>query len=162
VRITPEQIELVKNAVALIADAFENEEAQQIISEATTFDETMSILLNAVSEFEMIEVGISERQKQLAERKKRAQESRDVVRQIMHELLSASGMKKFMADEATVGLQAKPPSVEILDDSLLADSYVRIKKEADKAAIKTALSNGIDVAGARLIVGGESLVIRRK
>ena len=53
----------------------------------------------------------------------------------------------------------KTTSVDVQDLEVLPDEYVKVKKEADKTAIKQAIKLGVIVPGAEL-VNGRSMTIR--
>ena len=101
------------------------------------------------------------RQDDLRERKARLEKRQKVRRSIVQAALDTAGIRKLERAEYTASLRAVPPGVEIIDPDALPDSLVRIKREADKTAIKKALGEG-PVAGARLTNGGETISIRRK
>ena len=57
---------------------------------------------------------------------------------------------KFERDGVKVSCRKLPSSVIVDDVDKLPDSFIRLKREADKATIKKHLEAGDDVAGARL------------
>lgn len=76
-----------------------------------------------------------------------------------------AGIIKLMDDNGVRSTQqcyfkATPKSVVILDEKLLKDEFIRIKREPDKIAIKKAIDDGKTVDGAQLSNGGETLVIK--
>lgn len=75
--------------------------------------------------------------------------------------LELAGERKVKGARFTVAIQANAPSVELeeTDPEALPPEFVRVKKEVDKTAIKTALQAGEPLAFARL-VQTESVRIR--
>lgn len=104
---------------------------------------------------------IAARQSDLRDRKARLERRQKVRRSVVQAALDTAGIRKLERAEYTASLRAVPPGVEITDPDALPDHLVRIKREADKTAIKKALGEG-PVAGARLTNGGETISIRRK
>lgn len=77
------------------------------------------------------------------------------------DLLNELGVKSMPLPEATLSAKALPPSVVgEADPAMLADAFVRIKREADKAAIKAALQAGQFVPGYSLSNGGQTLQMK--
>ena len=59
-----------------------------------------------------------------------------------------------------VGFDAIGEHVIITDESQIDEDFFRVKREPDKKAIKEALEVGINVRGAEMSNGGETLSIR--
>lgn len=104
---------------------------------------------------------IKARTDELRDRKARFERRQKVRRSIVQAALDTAGIRKLERAEYTASLRAVPPGVEVIDADALPDNLVRIKREADKTAIKKALGEG-PAAGARLTNGGETISIRRK
>jgi hypothetical protein len=73
----------------------------------------------------------------------RAQSKRDAVLQALCEL----DVKRLDAPDMTVTVSAGRPGVEITDLSLVPERYVRVKVEADRAAINAAMKDGEAIPG---------------
>lgn len=58
--------------------------------------------------------------------------------------------KPKIEGEVFVARITKSEQVEITEEKLLPDEYMRVKKEPDKTLIKDAIKNGTDVPGARI------------
>lgn len=105
-------------------------------------------------------LAIGERAKELAVRKDRYTRRKDAMRALLLRLLKAADLNKVSLPEATVSVGKGRAGVEIVDESLLPDNVVKLKREPDKTAIKAALDAGEDVPGAALRLGGETITVR--
>ena len=76
--------------------------------------------------------------------------------------MESRGVRKLEGKTATLSLRSCPPSVQILDPSVLPAQFLVIKQEAvpDKKAIKSAIEAGMEVPGADLQFGKQSLIRR--
>ncbi|MDH0125446.1 siphovirus Gp157 family protein [Brucella intermedia GD04153] len=105
-------------------------------------------------------LAIGERAKELAARKDRYARRKDAMRALLLRLLKAADLTKVSLPEATVSIGKGRAGVEIVDESLLPDNVVKLKREPDKTAIKAALDAGEDVPGAVLREGQPTLTVR--
>lgn len=103
---------------------------------------------------------INERAKELSARKERYNRRKDAMRALLLRLLKAADLSKVSLPEATVSVGKGRPGVEIIDETLLPDNVVKLKREPDKTAIKAALDAGQEVPGATLKVGNETITVR--
>lgn len=97
----------------------------------------------------------------IEQREKRLKARQEVIRNIIRRLLEVSEMRKITVANGTVFLTQKPSSVEILDEGLIPDEYMLIKKTPIKTLIGEKLKAGEDVPGTQLSNGGETLTIRQ-
>ena len=104
--------------------------------------------------------GIQNARARLDERMGRLQNKSDMIRRLLKRLLDVAEMRKVMAPSGTVSIGAKPPTVEIVDEGLIPDEFMRITKAPSKTLIGNALKAGQDVSGATLSNGGETLIVR--
>lgn len=105
-------------------------------------------------------LAIGERAKELAARKDRYTRRKDAMRALLLRLLKAANLNKVSLPEATVSIGKGRAGVEIVDEALLPDNVVKLKREPDKTAIKAALDAGEDVPGAVLREGQPSVTVR--
>lgn len=95
---------------------------------------------------------IKEEESALSRRRKAKEAKVDRLKSYVAEHMKISGKKKFEAARCKASLTTSK-SVEI-DDEVFFDcapeEYIRIKKEADKPAIKFAIASGIEIAGASI------------
>ena len=82
------------------------------------------------------------------------------IRRILQRLLEVADMRTVQAANGTVSLGLKPLGVEIVNEDLIPDELMRIKKEPNKTLIGQKLKAGEDVPGARLSNGGDTLIVR--
>lgn len=98
--------------------------------------------------------------KRLTERKKTLEANVTRTREYLRTGMLASGIRKIKGPTFSLSLVDCPERVEIEDESLLPDAYVRIKREPSKSAILAAYkADGECVPGTR-IERGTRLVIR--
>jgi hypothetical protein len=153
------------STVAEIVKAFEaeGEEAMwEAIKNGSNFSEVLSEALRQLHDTEDFIGALGAREDTISERKARLRERANRLRTLLHSVLLTSGVRKAELPEATISVTAVPVGVKILDESQLPESFTRIKREADKTAIKEALKRGEVVPGATLTNGGETITIRSK
>ena len=137
----------------LRADAIEGEtDAHRIIERA----------LLERQEAEMMVSGIKNREALMAERRARFERKSEAMKVLIRSIMKAAKLDRLQLTEATLSITKGRASVGIenLDD--LPQGFFHTKREADKAAIKTALEAGHEVPGAILVTGSEGLTIRAK
>jgi hypothetical protein len=61
---------------------------------------------------------------------------------------------------SSVSFKALPPSVIVVNEAELPDEFVKIERKPNKTAIGNALKAGMQVPGASLSNGGETIQIR--
>ncbi|OAE39702.1 siphovirus Gp157 family protein [Brucella intermedia] len=105
-------------------------------------------------------LAIGERARELSARKDRYTRRKDAMRALLLRLLKAADLNKVSLPEATVSVGKGRAGVEIVDESLLPDNVVKMKREPDKTAIKAALDAGKIVKGAVLREGQPTLTVR--
>lgn len=106
-------------------------------------------------------MAIRQEEQALAARRKANENRATSLERYIQSCMSGSGLQKFETPRCKASL-THSKSVEIADDvffALAPEEYVRVKKEADKAAIKKAIGAGADIPGA-CIVENERLTIK--
>lgn len=98
----------------------------------------------------------------LSERKARAERSADALKVLAQDLMDAADQDKITLPEATLFTTKPCESVNVTDVDELPQGYFKIKREADKTALKTALMAGETIPGAELQLGLSGLTIRVK
>lgn len=94
---------------------------------------------------------LKDEEKRLAEKRRELENKTVYLTDYIYENMKALNMQKAKAGTFDLKIQKNPKSVKILDEAKIADNYIRVKKELDKAKIKEALNNGLIVEGAELI-----------
>lgn len=98
--------------------------------------------------------------KEMSERRDRYGRQQEAARDGIFRIMQAAELTKLELPEATLSVRPGAVRVVITDEADLPDSFVRVKREADKAAIKDALKAGQFVPGAALSNGGPTLHVR--
>ena len=116
-------------------------------------------ILNREAEIGLLEEHIKTMQGKLKTLKNR----NGSLKEYMHRQMTAAGITEIKADNGTFSAKIvkNPPSVDVYDITLLDPAYIRekISYEPDKTAIKSALQNGENIQGARLVKDKTSLRI---
>lgn len=94
---------------------------------------------------------IKEEENRLATKRRKIENDMKNLKSNLEFSMKALDKTKFKTNKFSFNIQKNAPSVQILDESLIADDYIRTKKEVDKTAIKNALKEGVEVEGATLI-----------
>jgi len=105
---------------------------------------------------------IDERIRALRNRKSASQNREQSFKGMTEAVYNAIGEDKIKRPEYTVYKQAGRVSVQVTDESLIPDAYMRIKKSPDKKALQSALEGNTNLSGAELVKGDDYIVIRRK
>ena len=82
------------------------------------------------------------------------------VRREIQRGMEETGVRKIELPECTLSLLSVPPSVIIIDESLLPDDFCTIVRKPDRKSIKAALEDG-EVPGAMMSNGGTALSVRK-
>lgn len=127
---------------------------------STDFNEVMDKLLGMMRESETLAEAVSARVGKLRERQTRLTHRAQFYRGLMHRLLEKTGLKSVALPEAKISVVNAPDKVIITDEAAIPDAFMRITKEPNKAAIKTALKNGEYVSGATLSNPGTTIQVR--
>lgn len=138
----------------LIADSIEGE---------TDAMEAVSKLLRWKAEQDAIAAAIKAQESDLAARRKRYEERGQGARMAIAAFMDQVGLNKIERPEATLSLRQGGVSVVKAPDfsaDALPDDLVKIKREADAAALKAALEAGREVPGACLSNGATVLTVR--
>lgn len=86
----------------------------------------------------------------------------DKFKEYVKENMQRLDLQKIETSLGTIAVAKNPASVEIYDETLITDEYMKEKVTVtvDKTAIKEALKNGKKVLGARLVEDKTSLRIK--
>jgi hypothetical protein len=90
--------------------------------------------------------------------KDRAGKRREVVREAMLE----SHIPKLTPPDFTASLRPAPPSVQVVDEFLIPETFWETTRRLRKRELLDALKDGIPVEGAALSNPGMSLTVRKK
>ena len=138
----------------------DDEFKQDILEGSTDYLEIIDRLVVNLSITQEYITGIQTARARLDDRAHRLHAKEDLIRRLLKRLLDIADMRKVTAPSGTVSIGSRPPSVEIVDEALIPDAFMRISKAPSKTLIGNALKAGEDVPGARLTNGGETLIVR--
>lgn len=135
----------------LLADTLEGE---------TDLHRVVEKLVTQVREHDMLAEALAARIGMIRERQTRATMRMNFYRGLIHRLLTHTGVKSVPTVEGKVSVVNAPDRVIITDEAAIPEEFMRIKKEPDKSAIKTALKSGKHISGATISNGGTTITIR--
>ena len=84
----------------------------------------------------------------------------DLLRATAFGIMDVIDEKRITLPDLTASIRNGVQSAVIVDEGTLANEYIRIRREPDKAAILADLKRGVVVAGAQLSNGAPSLMIK--
>lgn len=108
---------------------------------------------NLVEELEIYMSRLRDRKSWLEHR---AKKKRAIALHAMQEI----DVKHITAPDMNIGVRFVPPAVVIVNEDLIPFSFLRIRKEPDKALIKDELKHGRTVPGATLGNGNFTLSVK--
>lgn len=116
-----------------------------------------------IRNMEALPDAIKAEEKRLAERRKAIEKRVDNIKHWLFVNMQACGITKIESPVFTVALQNNPSSVIIDDEALIPADYLRVPEvpppSPDKALIKQAINDGLEVPGAHL-QSSQRLVIK--
>lgn len=155
---------VIKEISTLLNDFPQLKEDEELLTDTlegnTRFNEIMERFLSAMRENETLAEAISQRIGKLRERQTRLTHRAQFYRSLMHRLMEWSGLKSVALPEAKISVINSPEKVIVTDESAIPDDFMRISKEPNKAAIKSALKSGSIIPGATLSNGGTTISVR--
>lgn len=107
-------------------------------------------------------VGIKAEIDRLSDRKKTIENNIKQMKKALQDAMEITGKTKFKTELFSFGIRSNAPAV-VIDGELenIPTEYLRIKEpEIDKAKIKEALKNGVDLEGVAHLEKSSSLVIK--
>lgn len=150
---------LVQRLREAFPDASDEDLADSIEGEST-LDEAIMATLRAANENDATAAGLKAYMDKLAERASILKLRSERLRQAALQAALEAGLKKFSAPDFTASIATGKPKVQITGD--VPDTFCRIKKEPNKAAIEDALSVGIKLPWAELSNAPPHWVTRTK
>ena len=105
-------------------------------------------------------LGIKDARARLDNREDRLKAKSEMIRRLLKRMLDMAELPSASTPSGTVSIGKKAQGVEILDESLIPEKFMRITKAPSKTLIGNALRAGEDVPGATLDNGGETLIVR--
>ena len=105
-------------------------------------------------------LGIKDARARLDDRLTRLQAKSEIIRRLIKRLLDVAQLRNVSTPSGSVTIGAKAKGVEIVDEDLIPESFMRITKTPNKVLIGEKLKAGEDIPGATLTNGGETLIVR--
>ena len=94
-------------------------------------------------------------------RKKRMKDGIEFKRTLICNAMEQAGIKSLETEAGVVTVKAVAPSLMVTDESKIPSQFwVSKEPTLDKAALKKALAEKVDIAGAELSNGGQTIQIR--
>lgn len=128
----------------------------------TNMEETLSQLVEMISDADSMVEAIKSRIAALSERKARFERREDALRSLAKGLLEKADLRKFVLPEATVSLSYRAPAPVITNEAAIPDDFCKFKRSPDIKKIKEAYADGKSVDGTALGNFSHSLTIRFK
>lgn len=147
--------------LAAYPEMAEDEELRRDMLEGSTAAyDVLTRLVNIEREANSMGKAVAARVSDLQARKARADKRKEAMRVLMLRVMTAAGIQKAPLVEATVSVSKGRDSVEITDETLLPDDFVRIERVPDKKALLDAVKGCGEIPGARLKTGEPTLTVR--
>ena len=145
------------------ARADDDPEMLEILGEAT--DDVHAILarvLRASVDADDLMEGAKERARIINARAAHYAAQKDQLRALAYAIMDTIGEAKLKLPDLTASISAGKPRVNIVDEALIPDEYVRIKREPNRAEILAGMVLGELVPGAELVPPVPTLTVRTK
>jgi hypothetical protein len=126
---------------------------------STHLDEFLSNVLRKIGATQTIIEGTKAYLDEIHERKSRMERREHALRQLIHKVMDTAGLRKRELAEATVSIRNGQAKVVIIEEGLIPDEFMRIKKEPDKTRIKAAIQAHEQVPGCSLSNAEETIAI---
>lgn len=141
---------------------FDNDALLDTLEGCTNLIDAIEKILLEAEEKKQYAACIAEMIKNNQARKKRYEAGADSLRQFAKQLMHEAGLPSIKTPAVTASI-AKSQTVLELDESAVFDEkYMVIVKTPSKTLIKSALQNGAEIEGARLVEGEASLRVSMK
>lgn len=149
---------------ALLADypelASDEQALQDTIEGETQAIEAIAALIRSAQEDKAMAKALKEMNEERQIRKERIEARADRREQAAYMLMSAIELRRLVQPDFTLSVRSTPWGVRVDYPEAVPDSFCRIKREPDKAAIKAEYAAGRDVPGVTKTNGGEVLAVR--
>lgn len=156
--------DVIKQINILLAEYPQLAEDEELLKDTlegnTRFNEIMERFLGEMRENETIAEAVSQRIGKLRERQTRLTHRAQFYRTLIHRLMEFAGIRSVSLTEAKISVVNSPDKVIITDEAAIPDAFMRVTKEPNKAAIKSALKSGSIISGASLSNGGTTISVR--
>lgn len=127
---------------------------------AGDIEQKAAALVRLVRDLELDADKIAEEQKRLAARKKTVDNNVRRLTEYLRVNMTAANIHRVKAATFSISLSDGAERVEVLDESLVPETYIRTKREVNKAAVLDAYKVTGEIVPGCDIVRGSRLVIR--
>ena len=94
---------------------------------------------------------LKEEEKRMADRRRSLENKRDYLKEYLQQQLEFAGLQKIKRPTLTVAIQNNPPSVEVLDETLIPSHYmIPQPSKVDKKSILSLLKDGQNIPGVEM------------
>lgn len=129
----------------------------------TNLHETIRSTLLSVEEDQLMVDGLTARIDDLNERRARFKDRIEAKRALIEQALQIGGEPKVETDLGTVYLRPVPAKVVVTDEaSIPSQFWLPEPPKLNTKAVLAALNSGLEIPGATLSNGGQSMTLRRK
>lgn len=159
--------QFVKAEIAKLIEAYPELESDESLRADTIEGQTnaLRIIERALAErqdADMMAGAVKTREEELFARRGRFERKAEAMKALIKSIMRAAGLDKLTLTEASLSLTKARQTVGIEDLDALPQGYFKTTRQADKAAIKSALEQGEQIPGAFLVTGDTGLTIRTK
>ena len=151
-------------AAALLSDIGRDDEelANDMIEGETSLLEAIEFALNGLDDAEVIIEGCKAKEKQISDRRARAERRRETIRALIERALATADVATLKTPTATLTLRSTPIKALYSEEADIPAEYWRKPDPVlDKKKINDALADGAEIPGVTLSNGGVSVNIRR-
>lgn len=132
-------------------------DTMESISDSAT--EKAEALAKMIDNFKADEEKLAEEVKRLQAKRKTLKNSAEFLMNELEQFHKASGIKN--AGIYKFKYRKLPASVDVLDEKLIPDAYVKIERKPSKTDIKKAIQDGLEVPGAKLATDKVKFEVRK-
>jgi len=157
-------VDMLRRTIELLLERYPelsaDEELRADMLEGTTdFRETMERLLRRTQDAIYLSNACQAAMRDIKDRQDRFDKRVEFGRELMKRLMEVAEIRKMEFPTATISIRVVPPAVVILDESVIPEDFMRIKKEPNKTLLKEMLEK-MDVPGVTMSNGGTAITIR--
>lgn len=115
-----------------------------------------------ISHLESQQAAAAAEVKRLQDRKRSLERAQERIERSVERVMTTWGMTKLEGRLSSLSLKKCPPSVEVLDQKLVPQEYLRttVTESVDKTAAKVDLAAGREIPGLKLVTGKHTVVRR--
>lgn len=156
------EAEAARNLLAEISAGDDEALAHDMIEGETSLLEAIDRAIDEIDDCDVTIAGCKEKEAQLAERRKRAENRQERLRGLIEQAMLICDLRTAKRPTATLTVRDVPPKAIVADEAAIPARFWRQPDPVlDKKAINEAVKNGEDIPGVSMSNGTTSLTIRR-